>query len=116
VDVTANYHILPATAGDVRLRAGYNNTRSKIVGSVATPPQLAGFESVLFDRIERRRIECGQPKDSLRLGGDWHRNRLGVSLDAGRYGEFCSFTLTPSDDQTYAPKQLTDVEASYRVG
>ena len=116
VDVTANYHILLATAGDVRLRAGYNNTRSKIVGSVATPPQLAGFESVLFDRIERRRIECGQPKDSLRLGGDWHRNRLGVNLDAGRYGEFCSFTLNPSDDQTYAPKWLTDVEASYRVG
>ena len=33
-----------------------------------------------------------------------------------RYGEFCSFTLSPSDDQTYAPKWLTDVEASYRVG
>jgi iron complex outermembrane receptor protein len=116
VDVTANYHIVLDTAGDVRLRAGYNNTRSKIVGSVATPPQLAGFESVLFDRIERRRIECGQPEDSLRLGGNWHRNRLGVNLDVGRYGEFCSFTLNPSDDQTYEPKWLTDIEASYRVG
>ena len=82
VDVTANYRIALDTAGDLRLRAGYNNTRSKIVGSVATPPQLAGFESVLFDRIEQRRIECGQPQDSLRLGGDWRRNRLGVNLDA----------------------------------
>ena len=45
--------------------------------SIATPPQLAGFESVLFDRIERRRIECGQPQDSVRLGGDWRRSRLG---------------------------------------
>ena len=66
VDVTANYRVALDAAGDVRLRAGYNNTRTKIVGAVATPPQLAGFESVLFDRIERRRIECGQPKDSLR--------------------------------------------------
>jgi iron complex outermembrane recepter protein len=116
VDVTANYHIFLDTAGDVGLRAGYNNTRSKIVGSVATPPQLAGFESVLFDRIERRRIECGQPRDSLRLGGDWRRNQLGVNLDLSRYGEFCSFTLSPADDQTYAPKWLTDAEVSYRVG
>jgi iron complex outermembrane receptor protein len=115
VDVTANYRIALDTAGDVRLRAGYNNTRSKIVGSVATPPQLIGFESVLFDRIERRRIECGQPKDSVRLGGDWRRNRIGVNLDLARYGEFCSFTLNPADDQEYSPKWLTDLEASYRT-
>ena len=82
---------------------------------IATPPQLAAFESVLFDRIEQRRIECGQPKDSLRLGGDWRRNRFGVNLDVARYGEFCSFTLNPADDQTYPAKWLTDVEASYRT-
>jgi iron complex outermembrane receptor protein len=115
VDVTASYRILLDTAGDVRLRAGYNNTRSKIVGSIDTPPQLAGFESVLFDRIERRRIECGQPKDSLRLGGDWRRNRLGVNVDLARYGRFCSFTASPTDDQEYSPKWLTDLEASYRT-
>jgi len=116
VDVTANYHIALDTAGDVRLRAGYNNTRTKVVGSIATPPQLAGFESVLFDRIEQRRIECGQPKDSLRLGGDWRLRRLGVNVDLARYGEFCSFTLNPADDQEYGAKWLTDLEASYRVG
>ena len=115
VDVTANYRLALQTAGDVQLRAGYNNTRSRVVGAIATPPQLAGFESVLFDRIERRRIECGQPKDSLRLGGDWRRNRFGVNVDVARYGEFCSFTLNPADDQTYPAKWLTDVEASYRT-
>ena len=94
VDVTASYRIALDSAGDVRLRAGYNNTRTKIVGAVATPPQLAGFESVLFDRIEQRRIECGQPKDSLRA-----RRRLAAqparasNLNLARYGEFCSFTL-----------------------
>jgi iron complex outermembrane receptor protein len=86
------------------------------VGSVATPPQLAGFESVLFDRIERRRIECGQPRDGVRLGGDWHLDRFGVNLDVNRYGQYCSFTLNPADDQQYAAKWLTDLEASYRVG
>ncbi|MEP6918180.1 MAG: TonB-dependent receptor, partial [Acidobacteriota bacterium] len=116
VDVTASYRIALDTAGDVRLRAGYNTTRSTIVGSVATPAQLIGFESVLFDRIERRRIECGQPKDSVRLGGDWRRHRLGMDLDLARFGEFCSFTLNPADDQEYAARWLTDLEVSYRTG
>jgi iron complex outermembrane receptor protein len=39
-----------------------------------------------------------------------------VNVDVARYGEFCSFTLNPSDDQVYGAKWLTDVEASYRVG
>ena len=116
VDVTASYRLALDRAGDVQLRAGYNHTRSRIVGSVETPPQLAGFESVLFDRIERRRIECGQPIDSLRFGGNWQRRALGVNLDVSRYGEFCSFTLSPADDQTYSAKWLTDVEAFYRLG
>jgi iron complex outermembrane receptor protein len=115
VDMTANYRMELHAAGDVQLHAGYNNTRSKVVGAIATPAELIGFESVLFDRIEQRRIECGQPKDNLRLGGDWRRNRLGVGLDVARYGEFCSFTLSPADDQTYGAKWLTDVEASYRT-
>jgi iron complex outermembrane receptor protein len=115
VDVTARYRIAMGTAGDMRLRAGYNNTRTKVVGSIATPPQLAGFESVLFDRIEQRRIECGQPKESLRLGDEWRRSRFGVNLNVARYGEYCSFTLNPADDQEYGAKWLTDLEASYRT-
>jgi len=115
VDVSGNYHLPLHAAGDVQLRAGYNNTRTHIVGSVATPPQLAGFSSVLFDRIERRRIECGQPEDNVRLGGDWRRGRIGVNVNSARYGEFCSFTLNAADDQEYGAKWLTDFEASFHT-
>jgi iron complex outermembrane receptor protein len=31
-----------------------------------------------------------------------------------RFGEFCSFTLNPSDDQTFGAKWLTDVEVAFR--
>ena len=115
VDVTASYRVALASAGDLRLLASYNNTRTKIVGDVTTPPQLAGFDQVLFDRIERRRIECGQPRDSVRAGADWRRNRWGGNVNVGRYGEFCSFTANPPDDQTYSPKWLTDAEVSFRL-
>jgi iron complex outermembrane recepter protein len=115
VDVTANYRTTLGAAGDIGLRAGYNNTRTKVVGAIATPPQLAAFSSVLFDRLEQRRIECGQPSDSARLGGHWGRKGIGVNVDVARYGEFCSFTLNAADDQEYSAKWLADVEASYRV-
>jgi iron complex outermembrane receptor protein len=116
VDVSATYPVAMDSAGTLFLRAGYNNTRTRVVGSVTTPPQLAAYASVLFDRIEQRRLECGQPKDSLRLGGDWRRNRLGASLVAARYGEFCSFTQNPADDQVYGAKWLTDAGVSYQAG
>src|SRR4029453_9256282 len=86
-----------------------------IVGQVATPPQLAEFSSVLFDRIEQRRIECGQPHDGLRLGGAWQRRRFAVNATLSRYGDVCSFTQNPADDQTYSAKWLTDAEVSSQV-
>lgn len=115
IDLTASYRVALAAAGDVRLHASYNNTKTKIVGAVATPPQLAGFEQVLFDRVERRRIDCGQPRDSFRIGGDWSRSRWGANTNIARYGEYCSFTSNPADDQTYTPKWLMDAEISFRV-
>jgi iron complex outermembrane receptor protein len=115
VDITANYRVALAGAGDIRLNASYNNTKTEIVGSIATPPQLAGFDQVLFDRIERRRIECGQPRDSVRLGADWRRNRWGADLNLARYGEFCSFTANPADDQIFPSRWLTDAEVSLRL-
>jgi iron complex outermembrane receptor protein len=115
VDVTASYRVALDAAGELRLNGSYNNTRTDIVGAITTPPQLAGLELQLFDRIERRRIECGQPHDSLRAGADWRRARWGANLNLARYGEFCSFTASPNDDQTFEPKWLTDAEVSYRV-
>ncbi len=114
VDVTSSYRIALDTS-NVHLLAGYGHSSTDIVGTVATPPQLAAYSSVLFDRIERRRIECAQPRDSLRLGAHWTTTHFGVDMNALRYGAFCSFTLNPADDQEYAAKWLTDVQASYRV-
>ena len=117
VDVTGSYQINLDAAGDVHLRGGYNTTRTRIVGTVATPAQLAAYSSVLFDRIEQRRLECGQPKDSLRVGGDWQRRRLGLDVNLERFGTFCSVeSASPANDQLYGAKWLTDLEASYRVG
>ena len=113
VDVAADYRF-GGRGGDLQLRAGYNYTRTRSSASFATPPQLAGYESVLFDRIEQRRIECGAAARQRAVGRRLAAPPLGRRLRA-RYGEFCSFTLNPADDQTYTPKWLTDVDVSYHL-
>ena len=117
VDATAAYSVSLAGAGDLDIRAGYNHTRTRISGAIATPPQLADFSAVLFDHIERNRLECGQPNDNLRLEGAWRRRLFGVNVTESRYGGVCSFvTENPRDDQHFGAKWLTDVELSVRRG
>jgi iron complex outermembrane receptor protein len=113
VDLVANWQ-RPLMGGRLDLSAAYSNNETKIVGEIATPPQLAGLNNVLFDRIEQRRIECGQPKDNTRLSETWFGSAWTATLRQSRFGEYCSFTLLPIDDQVYAPEWLADAELAYR--
>ncbi|MCB1035456.1 MAG: TonB-dependent receptor, partial [Acidobacteria bacterium] len=114
IDLTASYTFDLKSAGTLGLSAAYNNTETKIVGVVDTPPQLAGLEEVLFDRVERRRVECAQPKDNSRLTADWRKDRLGGVLRGSRYGEYCNFASRPDLDQDFSAEWLFDLELSYR--
>lgn len=113
VDVNASYAFSLGHLGKMNVSAAYNTGDTEIVGEVSTPPQLAGLEEVLFDRIERRRIECAQPEDSLRLTGDWRRGKLGSVVRVSRYGEYCNFSGSESTDQTFGAEWLTDLEVTY---
>ena len=119
-DLTAAYRAALSDAGSLRLSAGYNRNETEIVGQAATPAELVGFESVLFDREQRRRIECGQPKDNLRLAADWLRGRFNAVVRGSRYGEYCfpqsGTAANPTvNDQTFSPKWIADFEASFRA-
>ncbi|HEY0371036.1 MAG TPA: TonB-dependent receptor [Thermoanaerobaculia bacterium] len=118
-DVVTNYQ-RPIFGGRVDLSAAYSRNETKIVGVVRTPPQLEGLNEVLFDRIERRRFECGQPKDNVRLMQNFERGGWNVTTRESRYGEYCSFTALvgtqPLDDQIYSPEWLADLELAYRWG
>jgi len=112
-DLVGNYQ-RPLLGGRVDLSAAYSNNKTKVVGEVATPEPLKDLGEVLFDRIERRRVECGQPRDNVRLMQSWTRSGWTTTLRQSRYGEYCSFTILPADDQTYAPEWLADAELAYR--
>jgi iron complex outermembrane receptor protein len=112
-DATAGYERDLGGAGHLSISASYNHTDNDIVGQVQTPPPLAGLENVLFDRTESLRLTCGQPRDNLRLTGDWRRGRFGGVVRTGRYGQSCFATSTVANDQTFEAKWVTDLQLSY---
>ena len=117
VDLTANYRKTMSGDRTFRLFAGYNYNQTKIEGEVATPSQLAGLGNVLFDRVERGRFECGQPKHQARIIGDFTRGRFSVNANVGLYGSFCIRQLLASgaDDQVFSKKWVTDLEFAYQL-
>jgi len=112
-DVTATYRV-GLGSGTLRLQAAYNHNDTHLTGTIATPPVLAGLENVLFDREQTLRVTCAQPRDNLRLTGEWQRGRLGALVRGSRYGEYCFATSVAANDQTFGAKLLTDVELTYR--
>ena len=111
-DVTASYSLAGPALGTLRLWAGYNDTENKVTRVAPTPPQLAGLQEVLFDAIERRRVECGQPKNSLRTSADWERGKTFAQVRESRYGEYCLVDRQVVD-QTFGAEWLTDLEIGY---
>jgi iron complex outermembrane receptor protein len=59
-------------------------------------------------------VECGQPKNNTRLMQNWTRGGWSTTLRESRYGEYCSFTILPIDDQTYEAEWLADAEVAYK--
>jgi iron complex outermembrane receptor protein len=117
LDLTANYRTTTSGGNTFRLFAGYNYNQTKIEGEVATPAQLTGLGNVLFDRVERGRFECGQPKHQARFIGDFTKGRFSANANVGLYGSFCVKQLLASgaDDQIFTKKWVTDLEFAYRL-
>lgn len=112
-DLVVN-HQQPLLNGRLDLSAAYSNNKTQIVSIAPTPPQLTGLGAVLFDRGEQRRVECGQPRDNARLMESFVQGAVNITARESRYGNFCSATINPIDDQTYSAKWLSDLEISYR--
>ena len=120
-DVTVVYRTELANASRLRLSAAYNRNDNAIRRIADTPPQLVGFESTFFDRVERRRVECGQPENNFRFSGDWNSSRYGAVGRVARYGEYCSVDRAVivngvTVDQDFAAEWITDLEATVRFG
>jgi iron complex outermembrane receptor protein len=120
VDVVLNY-ARSMGPGMLRFTAGGNLTETEVLtDSVVTPPQLVGLGEVLFGRVERGRLERGQPRSSFNLALNYAMERLTFNLNNRRFGEVSVFGAalpgTPTNtDQTFGARWITDVDVSYRM-
>jgi iron complex outermembrane recepter protein len=116
-ELTANARAGLGSAGRLALQAAFAHAKNEITRIASTPPQLAAFQSVLFDRLEQRRLTCGQPKDNVRVTSDWRRGDLGATARASMYGAYCSIdSAAPANDQTFSHEWVFDFELSYQIG
>ncbi|HMA16960.1 MAG TPA: TonB-dependent receptor [Thermoanaerobaculia bacterium] len=116
-ELTANTRAGLGSAGTLAFQAAFAHSKNEITRIASTPPQLAAFQSVLFDRLEQRRLTCGQPKDNGRFTSDWRRGDLGATARASYFGPYCSIdSASPANDQTFRHEWVFDFELSYQIG
>ena len=128
LDVVANYGMSFGTWGTTRFTAGYNGNRTKIDRvNTNTPAALGNLNAVLYDRVERGRIEHGQPKDTYLLALSHVLRGWNVNLRTQRYGEVTSFGTDTAGapafadgtprfvDQTFSPKWISDASLGYTL-
>ena len=119
-DVVANYGYSFSPRSVLQLTSGYNRNFVKVVHVDTTPTRLASYQETLFGRVERARIEKGNPRDNFFVSGNYSYRGVGLNARTQRYGEVslaggAATNATGTLDQTYGAKWITDIGASYSV-
>jgi iron complex outermembrane recepter protein len=115
IDVVAGYGFGVWKDAQLRLTLGFNNTKTDVTSVQPTPGVLASFSETLFDRVERTRIEKGQPRNNFILAGILTNRSWTFNYRVQQFGEVTAFG-TPTDgslDQTFRAKWLSDASVSY---
>ena len=116
-DLVVNEGFLVGRDGLLRLSAALNRTRTRVTRVSQTPAELAAFQSVLFGRAERARMELGQPRSTVSMTSTYSLGRIGLNLHNQRFGGASLFHSTnPKLDQIVTPRWITDLSISYRLG
>jgi len=117
VDVVTNFGVTLPNRDILRLSGAFNRNYTRVERVATTPPQLSGFDEQLFGRVERARIERGQPQNNVVLSANYSHKKLGAALRSQRFGEVTSFATATNGslDQTFAAKWITDANVSYEL-
>jgi len=120
LDLVANYDVIFSAKSSLKLSSGYNHNVVKVTHVDSTPPALRLFQENLFGRVERTRIERGNPRDNLFVSANYGVGALGVTARTQRYGQVSvagatATNATGSLDQTYGAKWISDVGLTYTL-
>ncbi|HKO14922.1 MAG TPA: TonB-dependent receptor [Gemmatimonadaceae bacterium] len=114
LDVIANYGWPFARDGLLRVTAAYNGNWTKVT-RVDSSSVIPGQGVALFSRVDRTRLEKGNPRNNLLFSANLGAGRFGIDARTHRFGEVTSFGTNPngSGDQTWGAKWVTDLSLSF---
>jgi iron complex outermembrane recepter protein len=127
LDVVANYGFTVHGSGVIRLTAGFNQNKTAVTNIVqSTPVQLLGLGEALFSRVERARIERGQPRNNFLGSVTYDVSKFTFTARTQRFGEVFSAqntVATPASgplnrqppDQLFRAKFITDVSIGVKL-
>jgi iron complex outermembrane recepter protein len=117
VDLVASQSFLFAGSHALQVFGGYNHTHTHVTRVAPPPPQLARFQSTLFNRTAQGVIENGQPGETLTLTLNYSAGPVGLNLHNQRSGPTAQLDQNDraGKDQVLHPKWITDVRFSYQL-
>jgi len=127
VDLVANYGLDFGRRGILRLTAGGSINDTKITRlKQVTPPALLALNDALFSRVERGRVERGQPRNNFVFSATHEVSKFTFIARTQRFGEVTNFqpaVAVPATgplnrqppDQTFGAKYITDVSLGMQL-
>ena len=106
-----------ANIGSGRLNTSLAATFSQtnLVGDIKTSPQLAGKEDIYFDRTSRIFLESAVPRQKINLTFNYTSGKFSTMLRNVYFGSVDEATNSEANDQTFAPKVVTDISFGYKL-
>jgi iron complex outermembrane recepter protein len=95
-----------------------NINRTYIFGNIQSPQNLPENElnkNILFNRADRATVEEGQPSDKIALNVNYEKGKVKFVIANTHFGRTIVFhETTPSLDELFTPKILTDVLGHFK--
>ena len=128
VDFVASFHNDLGNAGTLQTTISANYNKNEVTDVRANPAILDSLGST-FHRLDRRDIKGlladSTPRSKLILSEQYNVGNWGITGSFTRYGRYTAYssagttiygsTGTPAVDQTFSPKWLLDLAASYNL-
>lgn len=102
-------------SGNLRVDLAGTFSKNQIVGNVHSSTVLAGKESSYLDRASRIYIETATPRVKVNLSANYSIYKWSFLLRNVFFGSTEAATNTVANAQTYAPRVVTDLSASYEL-
>ena len=114
IDVVASYGWSFSRSTVLGLTAGYNGNWTQVT-RIDSSSVIPGQSVNLFSRVDRARLEKGNPRSNLILSADFTEGRAGIVLRTHRFGPVTSYgtNTNGSGDQTFDARWITDASLSY---